>query len=32
MFLAPLGVVLLNGDLPAFNDSHEVPLYPNAPL
>lgn len=32
MFLAPLGVVLPNGDLPAFNDSHEVPLYPNAPL
>lgn len=32
MFLAPLGVVLPNGDLPAFNDSHEVPLFPEAPL
>lgn len=32
MFLAPLGVVLPDGNLPAFNDSHEVPLYPNAPL
>jgi hypothetical protein len=32
MYLAPLGVVLPNGDLPAFNDSHEVPLYPNAPV
>lgn len=32
MFLAPLGVVLPDGSLPAFNDSHEVPLYPNAPL
>jgi hypothetical protein len=32
MFLAPLGVVLPNGNLPAFNDSQEVPLYPNASL
>ncbi len=32
MYLSPLGVVLPNGELPAFNDSHEVPLYPNAPL
>jgi len=32
MFIAPLGIVLPNGQLPAYNDSHEVPLYPNAPL
>ena len=32
MYLSPLGVVLPNGELPAFNDSHEVPLYPNASL
>ncbi len=32
MFLAPLGVVMPDGKLPAFNDSHEVPLYPNASL
>jgi hypothetical protein len=32
MFLSPLGVVLPDGNLPAFNDSHEVPLYPNAAL
>jgi hypothetical protein len=32
MFLAPLGVVLPDGRLPAFNDSEEVPLYPNAPI
>jgi len=32
MFLAPLGVVLPSGNLPAFNDSHEERLYPNAPL
>ena len=32
MYLSPLGVVLPDGKLPAFNDSHEVPLYPNANL
>jgi hypothetical protein len=32
MFVAPLGVLLPDGTLPAFNDSHEVSLYPNAPL
>ena len=32
MFLAPLGVVLPDGRLPAFNDSEEVLLYPNAPI
>lgn len=32
LFLSPLGVMLPDGNLPAFNDSHEVPLYPNAPL
>jgi oligo-alginate lyase len=32
MFLAPLGVVLPDGNLPPFNDSHEELLYPNAPL
>jgi len=32
MFLAPLGVVLPDGNLPGFNDSHGVSLYSNAPL
>jgi len=32
MYLSPLGVVLPDGKLPAFNDSHEIPLYPNANL
>lgn len=32
MFLSPLGVVLPDGNLPGFNDSHEVKLYTNAPL
>jgi oligo-alginate lyase len=32
MFRSPLGIVLPNGVLPAFNDSEEVRLYANAPL
>jgi oligo-alginate lyase len=32
MFRSPLGIVLPNGELPAFNDSEEVRLYANAPL
>jgi oligo-alginate lyase len=32
MFLSPLGVMLPDGKLPAFNDSEEVRLYANAPL
>ncbi len=32
MFHSPLGIVLPDGKLPAFNDSEEVRLYANAPL
>jgi oligo-alginate lyase len=32
MFFSPLGVMLPDGRLPAFNDSEEVRLYGNAPL
>jgi len=32
MFHSPLGVMLPDGKLPAFNDSEEVRLYGNAPL
>jgi len=32
MFIAPLGVVMPDGNLPAFNDSHEVKLFPTASL
>jgi oligo-alginate lyase len=32
MFLSPLGVMLPDGRLPAFNDSEEVRLYSNAAL
>ncbi len=32
MFRSPLGIVLPNGELPAFNDSEEVRLYANASL
>ncbi len=32
MFLSPLGVMLPDGKLPAFNDSEEVSLYANAPV
>lgn len=32
MFLSPLGVMLPDGKLPAFNDSEEVSLYANAPI
>ena len=32
MFSSPLGVMMPNGELPAFNDSEEVRLYNNAPI
>jgi oligo-alginate lyase len=32
MFYSPLGVMMPDGKLPAFNDSEEVRLYSNAPL